>query len=746
MAEEPEARALLYGADPAAGLVGLAPSGEGAQLWWRRDGGIAPEREAFHPFFLTSHPQLLDDFKPEPEITALDGTNLYSHRVSCDGWAHCDAALKHMVGYYRQHRSEFEYEPYLRFTDEVNQYLLASGRTHYQELDLRSLRVLYLALRAVAGEGADYADPSENSDTIVMVGLSDGREFHQLCHLDGSEQALIERVGEEISSFDPDVIVGHDLFKGALSYLAARARRHGVKLKLGRDQSAMTIRKSRAPAAEKQLEYPRADVAGRSLVDTWFLAQYYDVVKRDLARYDAPYVARYLDETCQLPDPVPAWDVEHLWQSKRQLLVADIRYELDAARIVFQMLGGSYFAQAQMLPLSLQDCVVRGNGVKINNLLLREYLRRGESIPAPVEGRSFIGGYTDIRMTGLIHDVLNVDIASLYPSIMLSHGVKPATDTGDVFQPLLSELTSQRLAAKQLARDAEDAGVRVRADARQAAFKIFINSFFGYLGTNRMNWADPRQAEFITTTGQELVKQLAQLVEDEGGKVIEIDTDGVYFTAPEGCAAAEQHDELVARINDRLPAGITVELGGYFPAMLSHKVKNYALLDEHGRITVKGSGLKSRGLEPFLHDFISFSLAAILHGQPQRIGERHRELARKIEGRTINIALLARTDTLIESLDTYRAKVEAGSRNRAAAYEVALRASRPLRPGDQVSYYVTGEKITVKAFEAAKPLRQYDPQSPDYNVKYYLKKLDQNLKKIRGYLGDDEQSGLFDEE
>ena len=46
--------------------------------------------------------------------------------------------------------------------------------------------------------------------------------------------------------------------------------------------------------------------------------------------------------------------------------------------------------------------------------------------------------------------------------------------------------------------------------------------------------------------------------------------------------------------------------------------------------------------------------------------------------------------------------------------------------------------------EAAKPLRRFDPANPDYNVKYYLKKLDQNLKKVKGYLPvENRQDGLF---
>jgi hypothetical protein len=69
----------------------------------------------------------------------------------------------------------------------------------------------------------------------------------------------------------------------------------------------------------------------------------------------------------------------------------------------------------------------------------------------------------------------------------------------------------------------------------------------------------------------------------------------------------------------------------------------------------------------------------------------------------------------------------------------------PLRPGDQVSYYITGDKATVKAFEAAKPLREFDESAPDHNIKYYIKKLDENLKKLKSYAGTEASGKLLEE-
>ena len=47
------------------------------------------------------------------------------------------------------------------------------------------------------------------------------------------------------------------------------------------------------------------------------------------------------------------------------------------------ILSAPYFVQAQALPFDYQMTVLRGNATKIDALLLREYLYRGQAIPSP---------------------------------------------------------------------------------------------------------------------------------------------------------------------------------------------------------------------------------------------------------------------------------------------------------------------------------------------------------------------------
>ena len=103
---------------------------------------------------------------------------------------------------------------------------------------------------------------------------------------------------------------------------------------------------------------------------------------------------------------------------------------------------------------------------------------------------------------------------------------------------------------------------------------------------------------------------------------------------------------------------------------------------------------------------------------------------KKIRNREWNIDMLMKTDTLQDSLEKYRQKIAGSARNRAAAYELALASGRNYRPGDQISYYITGAGKKVAAYENAKLASNFDPQNRDENIDYYVAKLDDLVKKF----------------
>src|SRR5205823_5303529 len=108
-----------------------------------------------------------------------------------------------------------------------------------------------------------------------------------------SEHDALKQLTTIIKERDPDVIEGHDLFRFDLPYLVARARKAKVKLDWGRSGGFLRSRPSRLQIAEKTIDYPKFQVDGRHFVDTFLLAQFYDVGMRSLTGFERIDVAQH---------------------------------------------------------------------------------------------------------------------------------------------------------------------------------------------------------------------------------------------------------------------------------------------------------------------------------------------------------------------------------------------------------------------------------------------------------------------
>jgi DNA polymerase elongation subunit (family B) len=232
----------------------------------------------------------------------------------------------------------------------------------------------------------------------------------------------------------------------------------------------------------------------------------------------------------------------------------------------------------------------------------------------------------------------------------------------------------------------------------------------------------------VTQTGRDLLKKMIDWLSKQGAKVIEVDTDGIYFVPPD----TVDINGLQQGLAKELPSGIDVEFDEQFEAMFSYKAKNYALLTKDGDVIIKGGALKSRGLEKFQRVFLEEMIKLIMEGKSEAIASLRNDFEKKIRNQEWHIDMLMKTDTLQDSLEKYRAKIAGSARNRAAAYELALASGRLYKPGDQISYYIKSTAKKAPAYEAARLASDFDPQNRDENVDYYVAKLDELVKKFSG--------------
>src|SRR6266436_4913628 len=717
-----EKNTLLFGADPTPRIVAVELGETGTVRVHRREtnGSTVTDVEPFHPFVWADS----DVVDLGIEAEKLQGDLKYGWLITVDSWKELIALRNGLKSAGRD---------FFAFTDPVQHYLTATGRTLFKDLALEELKRMQLEVLA-------------NDEHIMSISLSDNCGWEELIvvdpnNLEESERNALKRLTAIIKERDPDVIEGHDLFRVHFPLLVARSKKLKTKLDWGRSGGFLRSRPSRLQIAEKTIDYPKFAIDGRHFVDTFLLAQFYDVGMRSLAGFERTDVARHFDlcDTEQVSG-LTGKELKRAYLSDSEMFQRRALCGVRETRALSDLLSPSYFIQAQIFPYNYQDVIVRGNATRINALFLREYLRQRHSIPEMPMARNFEGGFTAIYFTGVARNVWHCDVASLYPSIMLQFGCFPVTDQLQIFRHLLTDLRSFRLEAKGQMQLADKEGNRPKwhhLHALQNTFKILINSFYGYLGFAQGHFADFDAAARVTQIGRDLLKKMIEWLNAHGAKVIEVDTDGIYFVPPVAVespvsgekpltsaetADATAIDDLQKDLAKELPPGIDVEIDEQFDAMFSYKAKNYALLTKHGDVIIKGGALKSRGLEKFQRVFLEEMIKLIMEGKPEAIADLKNGFERKIRNGEWKIDMLMKTDTLQDSLDKYRSKIAGSARNRAAAYEL----------GDQISYYIKATPKKVPAYEAARLAREFDPQNRDENVDYYVAKLDDLVKKFSG--------------
>jgi DNA polymerase I len=762
-----EENTLLFGSDPTPRIVAIELGETGTVKVYRRekDGSTTTEIEPFHPFVWC------DSDVTDLNIGAekLEGDLRYGWRISVNSWKELIALRNGLKSAGRS---------FFALSDPVQHYLTSMGRTLFKSLPFEELRRLQLEVLSFVGGETEIPDASQPSDHIMSIALSDNTGWEELIVVDPataeeSERAALKRLTAIIRERDPDVIEGHNLFRFDLPYLVARARKAKVKLDWGRSGGFLRSRPSRLQIAEKTIDYPKFTIDGRHFVDTFLLAQFYDVGMRSLSGFERIDVAQHfgLTDKAQISS-LGGKELQRAYLEDSDRFRERALCAVRETRAVADLLSPSYFIQAQIFPYNYQDVIVRGNATRINALFLREYYRQRHSIPEMPMVRGFEGGYTAIFFTGIARNVWHCDIASLYPSVMLQFDCFPVTDQLQIFRHLLTDLRTFRLEAKAQMQSANKENDRQRwhhLHALQNTFKILINSFYGYLGFAQGNFADFDAAARVTQIGRELLQKMIDWLNARGAQVIEVDTDGIYFVPPAAVAASlrdapgegarsqadrganvahratatgEAIEELRRGLAEILPPGIEVEFDEQFEAMFSYKAKNYALLTRDGEVIIKGGALKSRGLEKFQRVFLEEMIKLLMEGKPERISDLRSDFERKIREREWPINWLMKTDTLQDSLEKYRQKIAGSARNRAAAYELALASGRDYRPGEQISYYITGTSKKVAAYENAKLASAFDQQNRDENIDYYVAKLDELMKKFGDFAPAPSQQSL----
>ena len=694
---------VLFGTDSTEQIVAVETGDKDATLFLRQGEATITRSVPFVPWLATDKERHF----PGAETTALEGDGYHWLVRFPSGWRSYQEAKRTLRD---------EHAGVCQYGSAIKQFMVTTGYTLFKGMAFDDLKRLQIDIETTS------LDPNLPDACIFMISVSDNHGFADV--LIGPEPDILRQLLAIVEERDPDVVEGHNFYSFDLPYLIARMGANGIPPLLGRFQSPAVVGAPRNCAiGTNARQFTPSYLYGRHILDTLLQVQRFDWSRGQVSSYGlkecaqtygiAPKDRVYLDRS----------EIVEIFQKDPERVKTYAAQDVEETAALAALVAPTEFYQTQMVPDSYQNVAVTGNGEKINAILLREYLRQGRAIAKQKAPQPYPGGYTEVRVTGVVKPIVKADVESLYPSLMMTQKIGPASDTLGIFLPLLSDLTQRRLEAKgRLKTTPRDTRDHAYWDGLQNSFKTIINSFYGYVG-GPFYFNDYEAARKVTEAGQTIVKQIASELEAQGAHVIEIDTDGVYFKPPEYVKTEADELAYVEKIGATLPAGIRLAHDGSYAAMLSLKMKNYVLVEPNGHKIFKGSSLRSRADERYGRVFLTDAVNLLLDENPGQLSHLYKDLVDKIEAGQMPIDQLAKRERVTDKL------LSSEMRKRAAD---AIKGAG-IKQGEFVSLYQKRDKS----------LGLVQDYSQDEDTDYYAQKLYKFAGRLKEAVGEEQFDTLF---
>ena len=220
------------------------------------------------------------------------------------------------------------------------------------------------------------------------------------------------------------------------------------------------------------------------------------------------------------------------------------------------------------------------NSKMIESILMRNHIK---PMPTRVYGKttneSFEGALVLNPPIGIHDNVGVVDLAALYPTIIIAFDVSPDVDhtIPKVIGRLMAE--RERLRAIKLRGEADESTKK-----KEVVLKFIINSFYGVLGWPAFRLYNPENAAFITGTGREINRYLQEVSKRLGYEPTYGDTDSLFI---KGIATSEDGLRLQGEFNAALREWATEKNAKIAPTLKFEKL--------YRRIVFKKKASKDKG-------------------------------------------------------------------------------------------------------------------------------------------------------
>ncbi len=416
---------------------------------------------------------------------------------------------------------------------------------------------------------------------------------------------------------------------------------------------------------------------------------------------------------------------------------AELTYKLSA-------FGGDLVMKLIMLmmrisKLSMDDLTRHNISAWIRNLLYFEHRRLNWLIPNPedllaykgytatkaiIKGKKYLGAIVIDPVPGIYFNVVVVDFASLYPSVIKSWNLSyetvrcPHKDCKDNTIPgtphwvcrrrrglmakIVGYLRDLRVYIyKPLSKEAKDTMIREQYKVVQSALKVFINASYGVFGADTFPLYCPPVAESTTALGRYSIIKTLKMAYKLGIPVLYGDTDSLFLWNP----SRDVIGKLIKKSLEELNIDLNIDKVYKWIAFSGRK-KNYLGILETGDPDIKGLTGKKRNTPEFIKRMFyeivkTLSFAGNILELENTI-EEIKELIRKryIELREGKVRLddLAFRVALTKPLDSYTKTTP----QHVKAARQLLRYGRRIETGEIISYVKTRDSSGVKAIQLAR--------------------------------------------
>ncbi|HEY7507426.1 MAG TPA: DNA-directed DNA polymerase I [Nitrososphaera sp.] len=433
--------------------------------------------------------------------------------------------------------------------------------------------------------------------------------------------------------------------------------------------------------------------------------------------------------------------------------------------------------------LSVDDIARFGVNQWIRGILYYEHRQRNELIPsrkeleekgtasttAVIKEKKYRGGEVIEPTPGIHFNVVVLDFASLYPSIIKVHNLSYETincphescketkiegtthwvckQRKGLTSLLIGSLRDLRVNYyKNLAKDKTlPPEERQLYNVVSQATKVILNGAYGVMGADIFPLYCLPVADSIAAIGRTTIHKAIDKCRELGIEVVYSDTDSIFIRDP----ASTSVDEMLSWARNTLGVDLEVDKE-YRYVVFSDLKKNYLGVKPDGTVDVKGLTGKKSHTPPFIRNAFYDILAILGKVGSQKDFESAKESIKKVvvqsaqdlEAHKIPLEDLSFNVMINKSLSTY-GKKDGKTMDGRDTYKglpqhikaaKMLEGKRELRAGDVISY------VKIKTGDGVKPVELAKPEEID--TEKYLETMESTFEQILSALNFDFKSVL----